>query len=152
MYLDNLDRIDRQLVELLLRNARMSYSDLGAAVGLSRVAARARVAALEERGVIESYTAVIDPQKLGGTVSCYLELETRPASFRQVCDTLAASELVTKLYQVTGRCRLHVHVVAASQEELEGFLAHTVRSLPDVEEFSCSIILSRIKDVKGLRL
>ena len=152
MYLDNLDRIDRQLVELLLRNARMSYSDLGAAVGLSRVAARARVAALEERGVIESYTAVIDPQKLGGTVSCYLELETRPGSFQRVCDTLAASELVTKLYQVTGRCRLHVHVVAASQEELEGFLAHTVRSLPDVEEFSCSIILSRIKDVKGLRL
>ena len=50
MYLDNLDRIDRQLVELLLRNARMSYSDLGEAVGLSRVAVRARVAALEERG------------------------------------------------------------------------------------------------------
>ena len=47
MYLDNLDRIDRQLVELLLRNARMSYSDLGEAVGLSRVAVRARVAALE---------------------------------------------------------------------------------------------------------
>ena len=84
MYLDNLDRIDRQLVELLLRNARMSYSDLGEAVGLSRVAVRARVAALEERGVIESYTAVIDPQKLGGAVSCYLERETRPGSFRRV--------------------------------------------------------------------
>ena len=152
MYLDNLDRIDRQLVELLLRNARMSYSDLGEAVGLSRVAVRARVAALEERGVIESYTAVIDPQKLGGAVSCYLELETRPGSFRRVCDTLAASGLVTQLYQVTGRCRLHVHVVAASQEELEGFLEGTVRSLPDVEELSCNIILSRIKDVKGLRL
>ena len=41
---------DRRLVELLIHNARMSYSDLGQAVGLSRVAVKARVRALEERG------------------------------------------------------------------------------------------------------
>ena len=152
MFLSNLDAIDRQIVELLIRNARMSYSDIGEAVGLSRVAVRARVAALEERGVIESYTAVINPLKLGGTVSCYFEIETRPEAFQQVCAALSASELVTKIYQVTGSCRLHVHVVAASHQELEVFLSGTVHALEGVEELSCNIILSRIKDVKGLRL
>ena len=53
MFLSGLDDIDRRLVELLIHNARMSYSDLGQAVGLSRVAVKARVRALEERGVIE---------------------------------------------------------------------------------------------------
>lgn len=39
----------------------MSYSDLGQAVGLSRVAVKARVRALEERGVIEEYTTIVNP-------------------------------------------------------------------------------------------
>ena len=74
MFLSGLDDIDRRLVELLIHNARMSYSDLGQAVGLSRVAVKARVRALEERGVIEEYTTIVNPQKISGAVSCYLSL------------------------------------------------------------------------------
>ena len=53
LFLSGLDDTDRRIVELLIRNARMSYSDLGEAVGLSRVAVKARIRALEERGVIK---------------------------------------------------------------------------------------------------
>ena len=77
MFLDGLDEADRQIAELLIRNARMSYSDIGKAVGLSRVAVKARIKAMEERGIIEEYTTVIDPQKISGAVSCYFELETQ---------------------------------------------------------------------------
>ena len=70
MFLSGLDDIDRRLVELLIHNARMSYSDLGQAVGLSRVAVKARVRALEERGVIEEYTTIVNHKKISGDVSC----------------------------------------------------------------------------------
>ena len=152
MFLSGLDEIDRKLVELLIQNARMSYSDLGAAVGLSRVAAKARVRALEERGVIEEYTTVINPQKISGAVSCYFEMEVEPASFGAVVDLLRDSDTVTQIYQVSGRNKLHVHAVAAGQEELEVFLDGTIHRLPGVTGLSCNIILSRIKDIKGLRL
>lgn len=152
MFLSGLDEIDRKLVELLIHNARMSYSDLGAAVGLSRVAAKARVRALEERGVIEAYTAVIDPQKISGAVSCYFEIEVEPAAFGAVTEALRENDTVTQIYQVSGRNKLHVHAVAAGQEELEAFLDGTIHRLPGVTSLSCNIILSRIKDIKGLRL
>ena len=152
MFLSGLDEIDRKLVELLIRNARMSYSDLGAAVGLSRVAAKARVRALEERGVIEAYTAVIDPQKISGAVSCYFEIEVEPAAFGAVTEALRENDTVTQIYQVSGRNKLHVHAVAAGQEELEAFLDGVIHRLPGVTGLSCNIILSRIKDIKGLRL
>ena len=100
MFLSGLDDIDRRLVELLIHNARMSYSDLGQAVGLSRVAVKARVRALEERGVIEEYTTIVNPQKISGAVSCYFELEVEPAQFSAVVDTLRASDTVTQIYQV----------------------------------------------------
>lgn len=61
MYLKGLDELDRKIVALLTENARMSYSDIGEAVGVSRVAVRARIDALEKRGVIEGYTTIINP-------------------------------------------------------------------------------------------
>src|SRR5699024_8984154 len=47
MFLDGLDELDQRIVRLLIENARMSYSDIGKAVGISRVAVKARVQALE---------------------------------------------------------------------------------------------------------
>ena len=62
MYLDGLDELDQKIVRLLIENARVSYSDLGDKIGLSRVAVKARIQALERRGIIEEYTTVINPQ------------------------------------------------------------------------------------------
>ena len=152
MFLSGLDEIDKKLVELLIRNARMSYSDLGAAVGLSRVAAKARVRALEERGVIEEYTTVINPQRISGAVSCYFEIETLPETLAEVTAILSGNETVTQVYRVTGKNKLHVHAVAASQEEMEALLREVIDPLPGVTSCGCNIILSRVKDIKGLRL
>jgi len=52
---------------------------------------------------------------------------------------------------MSGNCCLHVHAVAASQEELESLLRE-IDGLPGVVRVSSRVILSRVKDVKGLRL
>lgn len=152
MYLDGLDESDQKIVRLLIENARVSYSDLGDKIGLSRVAVKARIQALEQRGIIEEYTTVINPQKISGAVSCYFEIETTPGSLSEVIDILNRSDTVTQIYRVTGRDKLHVHAVAASGEEMETFLHAVIDTLPGVVNCSCNIILSRIKDIKGLRL
>lgn len=47
MYLDGLDGLDQRIVQLLIENARISYSDIADKIGLSRVAVKARIQALE---------------------------------------------------------------------------------------------------------
>ena len=64
MYLDGLDELDQKIIRLLIENARISYSDIGEETGISRVAVKARIQALEKRGVIEEYTTIINPQKI----------------------------------------------------------------------------------------
>ena len=152
MFLEGLDALDQRIVQLLIENARMSYSDIGQAVGISRVAVKARIQALEQRGVIEEYTTIINPQKISGAVSCYFEIEPRPDTLAEVTDRLAANETVTQIYRVTGKDKLHVHAVAASSEEMEWLIREVIDPLPGVVSCSCNIILSRIKDIKGLRL
>ena len=52
MYLDRLDSLDQKIVRLLIENARSSYSDIGDKIGISRVAVKARIQALEQKGII----------------------------------------------------------------------------------------------------
>ena len=152
MFLDGLDELDRKIVRLLIQNARMSYSEIGEQVGISRVAVKMRVQALEKRGIIEEYTAIINPQKINGAISCYFEIETMPDTLSEVTELLRQSDIITQIYRVTGKCKLHVHAVAASGEEMEALMADTIDKLPGVLECTCNVIFSRIKDIKGLRL
>ena len=80
------------------------------------------------------------------------EDETKPDSFKEVTDILNKNNIVTQIYRVTGRDKLHVHAVASSNEEMERFLHDVIDTLPGVLSCSCNIILSRVKDIKGLRL
>ena len=135
MFLEGLDELDQRIVRLLIENARMSYSDIGQQVGISRVAVKARIQALEQRGIIEEYTTIIQPD-----------------SFGKVVEILNDNETITQIYRVTGKNRLHIHAVAASGEEMEGLIRDVIDPLPGVISCSCNTILSRIKDIKGLRL
>ena len=67
-------------------------------------------------------------------------------------DALLDNETITQIYRVTGNNRLHVHAVAANREEMERLIREVIDPLPGLLRCSCNMILSRIKDIKGLRL
>ena len=83
VFLQGLDALDQKIVSLLIENARMSYSDIAQRVGISRVAVKMRVQALEKRGVIEEYTTIVDPQKISGAVSAILRSRPNRRRFPQ---------------------------------------------------------------------
>ncbi len=152
MFLDGLDALDQKILRLLMKNARMSYSEIGEKVGISRVAVKMRIQALEKKGIIEEYTTIINPQKISGVVSCFFELEVSHKALDEVVGRLKKNEKVTQIYRVTGENKLHVHAVTASNEELDRLIQEEMDQLPGILHMNCSIILSRIKDIKGLRL
>ena len=83
MQIAGLDDIDNRIIDLLLKNGRASYSEIGAAVGLSRTAAKNRIRALEASGIILGYQAILDPQASTGGMTFVVNIETRPHSLRR---------------------------------------------------------------------
>ena len=152
MYLNGLDSLDQQILTLLTKNARYSYSEIGEIVGLSRVAVKSRIDALEKKGIVEEYTTIINPQKISGAVSCYLEIETQPQFLNSIIEKLNNNETVTQIYRMSGNCCLHVHAITSCQDELDRFIRDEVDCLEGITSLKTHVILSRIKDVKGLRL
>ena len=153
MYLDGLDELDQKIIQLLIENARISYSDIGEKTGISRVAVKARIQSLEKKRYNRRiYNNNKPSKKISGAVSCYFEIEIKPDHLSQVTDILYKNDTVTQIYRVTGRDKLHIHAVASSSDEMEYFLYNVIDTLPGIINCSCNTILSRIKDIKGLRL
>jgi len=152
MFLQGLDDIDRKILELLSENARMSYVDIGSEVNLSRVAVKSRIQALEHKEIIDGYCVIINPQKISNTVSTFLDLTIEPVSLYEVIEVLTQNEDVTQIYQMTGDTHLHVHTVMPNSDIFEEFLKNVIYKLPGIKKVESNMIISRIKDHKGIRL
>lgn len=147
-----LDSVDQQILNLLIENARASLIEIAERVGLSRAAVKNRIDALEKSGVIEQYTVVLDPEKIGRNVSVFFDIRVSPACLHQVADALAAEEAVTDMYLMTGASKLHVHAVLEMNQDLERFVMEKLYPLPGIEHISSELIISRLKTRKGMRI
>jgi len=147
-----IDEIDRKIIKELNHNGRISYTDLAKEIGLSRVAVQARVSALMDAGVIERFTAVINPEKIGIGVSAFFNVEVEPKHLHDVADQLAEEPYVTSLYHMTGPSKLHMHGLFRNNAEMEYFMREKLYVLPGITGVDCQLLINRYKSRMGMRL
>ncbi len=116
-----LDAINRDIVDLLQDDGRMSYRELGERVGLSAPAVTERVRKLEEAGVITGYRAVVDYEALGYPLLCVIQLNS-PRGAQGVDDVIDAIPEVIEANRVTGSESHVIRARARSTEHLEDLL------------------------------
>lgn len=152
MKFQNLDPIDQEILSLLSQNSRMSYVDISNKVNLSRVAVKSRIDSLEKAGIIERFSIVINPEKVGRTISVFFDIQVEPRHLYHVANELSNKECITDIYQMTGASNLHVHAMMECKEDLEKFLREELYCLKGITKIECNMIVSRIKVRKGIRL
>lgn len=150
--MDGLDAIDTQIISLLIQNGRISVVDLSKETGLSRVAAKSRLESLIQRGIIEKFTIVLNPERVGRNITVSLDLQVKAENFNEACQILKENTYVHKLYQITGNSHLHAHAMLPGNTALEDFLRESIYTLPGLLRADCNIIISRIKDNSEVRI
>ncbi len=119
-----MEDIDRQIVELLSQDGRMSFTHLGQATGLSTSAVHQRVRRLEQRGVICGYTAVINPEAVGLPLTAFVSVTPLdPAAPDDVPELLAPLPEIEACHSVAGDENYILKVRVATPGTLEGLLA-----------------------------
>lgn len=147
-----LDETDKQILTILHEEGRISYTDLGKRVDLSRVAVQARINQLIEAGVIEKFTAVINPAKIGIHVSVFFNVEVEPQFLEEVALKLEEEPAVTSLYHMTGPSKLHMHGIFVNDQEMEEFLTKRLYPLRGVVSVDCQMLIKRYKSRMGMKL
>ncbi|MET3942269.1 Lrp/AsnC family leucine-responsive transcriptional regulator [Paenibacillus sp. PvP094] len=147
-----LDSIDSHILRRLAQNSRISYTDLAKEVGLSGVAVKERIDRLVNQGIIEQFSIVISAEKLGKKISAYLELEVEPAHLNEIIEALKHNDKVAVLYEMTGPCILHIHILVESIEEMEQFMNESIYSLKGIVRAETQILMKRHKNQDGLNI
>ncbi len=127
-----MEELDRRLVGLLVRDGRMSYTDLGRATGLSTSAVHQRVRRLEERGVITGYTATVSPQALSLPLTALISVTPfDPSAPDDVPERLSHIVEIEDCYSVAGEESYILKVRVSIPSDLEDLLAR-IRSAANV--------------------
>src|SRR3546814_3782474 len=83
---EKIDEIGWRILEVLQRNARMNFAELGRLVGLSAPAVAERVKRLEDRGVLTGYQAQVDRAKLGYGLTAFIRMRTSSDTYPRIED------------------------------------------------------------------
>lgn len=138
--------IDRQIVESLLADGRMSYTDLGKVIGLSTSAVHQRVRRLEERGVLRGFRAVVDPEALGLALTAFISVKPiDPAAPDDVPHRLRGLDEVEDCYSVAGDENYILKVRVGSPSELESLLGR-IRTAAEVSTRTTIVLSTPFED------
>jgi DNA-binding Lrp family transcriptional regulator len=145
-----LDSVDRQLLDLLHADARLSIRSLARQVGMSAGAISERLERLEARGVIRGYRVDVDPAALGLGMRVLVGIQV--AQHRPLAETIA--ELldipeVTEVDMVAGRWDLSVRLQVRDQAHLRDVLVAKIWSIPDFRHSESMVVLEGHRSARG---
>jgi Lrp/AsnC family leucine-responsive transcriptional regulator len=132
VYPEGVEDLDRRIVDLLAKDGRISYTDLGRALGMSTSAVHQRVRRLEQRGIVKGYTARLDHQALGRQLTAFISVTPLdPAAPDDIPDRLREITQIEECHSVAGDENYILKVRVATPTELEELIA-TVRGVAHV--------------------
>lgn len=97
-----LDDLDKEILNMLQNDARIPYSEIAKKSGNAEATIRFRVKRLIKKGVISAFVAILNPMKIGFTVSGAILLKLDPLHMESIIDTLARYREISYMYRSTG--------------------------------------------------
>ncbi|UEP26432.1 MULTISPECIES: Lrp/AsnC family transcriptional regulator [unclassified Burkholderia] len=151
--MEQLDRIDRGMLDMLQQDGRVSNARLAEAFSLSETSCWRRLRRLEEAGLIAGYHARLDRRKLGLGVMAFVQIvctqhsEEVAAEFERL---IQASPNVLACDNTTGEADFLLQVVAADLDDYSHFVERVLRRLPGVLSIRSNLSLRQLKSTQRL--
>jgi DNA-binding Lrp family transcriptional regulator len=138
------DNLDHQIIACLLDDGRASYATIARTVNLSLPATKRRVDRLVTAQVIRGFTALVDPEAMGGSLQALIQVFTRgTVAYARMRKDLETIPEVIEAVTVTGPADTMVRVVARDAEHLERVITR-LRSMDYVRQTDTTMILSTL--------
>ena len=142
------DRIDLEILRLLQQDGRLSSQALSAKVKLSARACLDRLRRLEAAGYIRGYTARIDRDKLGASVSVFAQVtltDQRRATRDRFESRIARCDEVVACYLVSGEYDYLLRIVVKDTRDYERLLREKLYKIKGIRHSQSSFVLRTLK-------
>ena len=133
MQMDKIDNVDKKILSILSKNARIPFKDVAAECGVSRAAIHQRVQRLIDNGVILGSGFDINPKSLGYSTCTYVGLNLeRGSMYKDVVKRLVNIPEIVECHFTTGPYTMLIKAYARDNEELMDLLNNKLQTIPGV--------------------
>lgn len=140
-----IDDIDKKIIGQYVLDARQSYHQVAKKIGVAVSTVQMRTKRLEKEGIIKGYTAVLDYDRLGLTLTAITEITTTGGKIAEIENRLAQMPQANAVYDVAGTTDVIIIGKFRSTNELSRF-AKSVQSIPNVNRTETHIVLEVVKE------
>lgn len=143
-----IDDVDRQLIQLLQMNGRISNSELAQQVGIAPSTCLARLRSLLDRKIITGFTAELDPSALGIDLEVLISVSIRAGARQKISELsedLRKLPQVMQLFFLGGVEDFIIHLAAHNAEEVRDFVMEHLTAHPAVASTRTSIVFEHYR-------
>jgi len=140
-----LDEIDEKILKNLLVDARQSARQLALRLGISTVTVLSRIKKLEKEKIIKGYTAIIDHEKVGYSLTAIIELMAKNDKILGIEEEISKFENVCGVYDITGSTDTLIIAKFKGRDELSRFVK-ALAAIPNVENTITHVVLNTPKE------
>ncbi|MEX0861462.1 Lrp/AsnC family transcriptional regulator [Nitrosopumilus sp.] len=140
-----LDKTDEKILRNLLVDARQSARQLALNLGMSTVTVLSRIKKMEKEKIIHGYTAIIDHEKIGYTLTAIIEIMAKNDKIVDIEKELSKFENVCGVYDITGSTDTIIIAKFKERNELSKFVKG-LASIPNVENTITHVVLNTAKE------
>lgn len=150
-----LDAIDRHILSILQRDARIANTELADEIGLTPAPTLRRVRRLEEEGIIQRYVALLDPQKIGRELTVIVRItldKQTKQGFEDFARQMQRRPEVLECFLCLGDIDYLLKVVVPDLDAYQHFLVNTLAAIPGVRNTASTIVVKQEKYTTSLAL
>ncbi|MFA6701678.1 MAG: Lrp/AsnC ligand binding domain-containing protein [Dysgonamonadaceae bacterium] len=142
--MEKIDKLDRQILEIISQNARIPFRDVAEQCGVSRAAIHQRVQRMIENEVITGSGYNVNPRVLGYATNAYIGVKLEKGSmYKNVIPEFDKIPEVTECHFTTGPYTLLIRLYARDNEHLMDLLNNKIQEIPGVVATETMISLSQ---------
>ena len=143
--IEKIDKIDLQIINLLQEDYRLSFNKIAKELGISVGTAYNRIKNLEERGILKGYTAIVDPAKVGYTLTAIILIQAEGKHLLDVENEVAKMSNVISVYDITGDFDIAVVARFKDRFGLNAFIKNLL-TMPYVKRTVTNVVLNVVKE------
>jgi Lrp/AsnC family leucine-responsive transcriptional regulator len=151
--ISQLGKIDRNILRVLQKDGRISYTELARQVGLSVTPCIERVKRLENNGYILGYSAQVCPQKLEAGLVVFVQIRlnhTSQKNFEEFRRSVIELENVQSCFLVSGNYDYLLKARIADMAAYRELLGHRILKLPAVQESTSYVVMEELKETMAV--
>jgi DNA-binding Lrp family transcriptional regulator len=149
--IEKIDDVDLRILSLLQEDCRLSFNKIANKLGISVGTAFNHIKSLEKKGIIKGYTAIVDSDKLGYSLTAVIMIQAEGMHLTDIENEIAKTANVVAVYDITGDYDATVIAKFKDRASLNSFIKNLL-AIPHLKRTVTNVALNVIKEDQLVKL